>query len=48
MKPWPSIYHAKHEPDPLSGLAIIAPEKLKHTSLCKISKLWDLDLKVIS
>ena len=28
MKLWPSIYHAKPEPDPSSGLAIIAPEKL--------------------
>ena len=27
MKLWLSIYHATHEPDPSSGLAIIAPEK---------------------
>ena len=26
MELWPSIYHAKHEPDPSSSLAIIAPE----------------------
>ena len=33
MKLWPSIYHSKYEPDPSSGLAIIALEKLYYITL---------------
>ena len=39
MKLWPSIYDAKYEPDPSSS---------SWKTWCKISKLWDLDLKIIS
>ena len=48
MQLWASIYHAKSEPYPSYGLALIALETLQHITLMLISKLWDLDLKVIS
>ena len=48
MKLWTAIYHAKYEPDPSSGLAVIALKNLTYNFNFKILKLSSLDLKAIN